>query len=574
MNVAGKQAVAVASRLKLAAGVSIAGTAFLIAPGPPPLEAKAPGVTHCYRSVCHRVRSVEQTRQLVGRTLIVDTSFYDMPGIDRFNTGVFTSNGERFNAGDPGRVASADLPDGTELLIRNPVNGRVSHVRVNDFGPFRGNRRLDVTRRVAEDLDFKHKGVVKLEVTVIAPPQEEDLRYRRNRPPRPTTGHLGVVFDAEVPELVARLVAERGTPEAAPVPTASVVAAAEPLPLIDAAAAPAQPHHSPAVSAMPAADEEANALAVAAIENAPSEQANEPSAVADTAVGFIAALTNAPAEENPPAEAIAMAELPQIASALSDDNRNGIEPVSIATEAQTTPVWGYALAQTGISQGDSSVTLSAPLSAALPAGLAVSSLALTAASVAQLLPLQHLYLVLVLLLLSSALFALHATAARAPALSRNAAQPRADARGSANAIIARVATEPVQTPAASMQQVAPASATSASKTPAEASPPPSTSVIGPEMTIEGTVKTLGRLIVSGTIRGRVEALELVLTRTGMIEGEINAKTVQISGAVRGRIEADAISFDAGSTCWADVIAATISVDSGAVVEGAFSRPRH
>ncbi len=181
----------------------------LTLPTLPPIEAKAPGVSHCYRGVCHRVRSVEETRRLIGQTVLVETSHYDHPSVDRFNTGTFTSNGERFDARDPARVASANLPDGTELLLRNPDNGLVSHVRVNDFGPFRGNRLLDVTRRVADDLGFARRGVTMLEVTVVAAPRVADLKYQKNRPRLPTHGHIGSVPQENVARLVANLIAER-----------------------------------------------------------------------------------------------------------------------------------------------------------------------------------------------------------------------------------------------------------------------------------------------------------------------------------------------------------------------------
>ncbi len=176
------------------------------------LAAKAPGVTHCYKRVCHRVRSITETRALVGRTLVVSTSYYGPPGIDRFNRGIFTSNGERFQAGDPGRAASSDLPDGTELIIRNPLNGRVSHVRINDFGPFHGSRRLDVTTRVAADLGFTKAGVIDLEVTVIAAPRAEDVTYRRNRTRMAVKGALGAFDNAEMPDLIARVMAQRSQP--------------------------------------------------------------------------------------------------------------------------------------------------------------------------------------------------------------------------------------------------------------------------------------------------------------------------------------------------------------------------
>ena len=172
------------------------------------LEAKKPGARHCYRQVCVRVRSVKETEKLVGTTLTITTSHYGDPRTDRFNTGRYTSNGERFSANDGSRTASADFPDGTELLLRNPDNGRVSHVRVNDFGPFMGARRLDVTQQVARDLDFFHRGVVDLEVTVLAAPTSDDHvnLYRRNRQSPETGGFMGHYSEVEVAGLAHELI--------------------------------------------------------------------------------------------------------------------------------------------------------------------------------------------------------------------------------------------------------------------------------------------------------------------------------------------------------------------------------
>lgn len=174
-----------------------------------PASAKAPGTRHCYGNVCHHVLTVEATARLIGKVQLVQTSFYDHPSVDRFNTGHYTSNGEVFDAASPGRVSSSDLPDGTELLIRNPTNGRASHVRVNDFGPFKSDRKLDVTRRVAEDLGFKNKGLAVLEVYVITAPLPEDRLYRRNRHVLDPGGHLGVVAEAELAPRIKALIEGR-----------------------------------------------------------------------------------------------------------------------------------------------------------------------------------------------------------------------------------------------------------------------------------------------------------------------------------------------------------------------------
>ena len=82
---------------------------------------------------------------LVGKTVRVTSLHKGDPSVDPFNGGTFMSNGERFNANDPTRTASATLPGGRELLLRNQDTGAASHVRVNDFVPFWVDRELYIT---------------------------------------------------------------------------------------------------------------------------------------------------------------------------------------------------------------------------------------------------------------------------------------------------------------------------------------------------------------------------------------------------------------------------------------------
>ena len=153
-----------------------------------PALSKTPGEVHCYHLVCHRVLTMEETNRLVGSTRILNTSYYDDPRLDGFNTGQLTSSGEKFDANNTGRVASSIFPDGTELLVWNPLNGRAADVRVNDFGPFRSNRTLDLTAALAKHLDITRKGVIGLQVTVIAPPPSDEPSYRKFRTYAETKG--------------------------------------------------------------------------------------------------------------------------------------------------------------------------------------------------------------------------------------------------------------------------------------------------------------------------------------------------------------------------------------------------
>jgi cytoskeletal protein CcmA (bactofilin family) len=169
-----------------------------------PAQAKSPGETHCYKKVCHRVKTIAETRRLVGETTSILTTYYDHPSVDRYNVGKYTSSGEVFNAGDPTRASSSNFPDGTELLVRNPENERTIHVRINDFGPFHSQRELDLTRAAAQAL-----GVITLDVTVVAPPPDGEPRYKRNRRYPPALGYVGTLDELEVTRLARLLIHDR-----------------------------------------------------------------------------------------------------------------------------------------------------------------------------------------------------------------------------------------------------------------------------------------------------------------------------------------------------------------------------
>jgi rare lipoprotein A len=53
--------------------------------------------------------------------------------------------------------------------VTNLENGRVIVVRVNDRGPFVGDRIIDLSRRAAETLDMKNQGTARMRVQYIRP---------------------------------------------------------------------------------------------------------------------------------------------------------------------------------------------------------------------------------------------------------------------------------------------------------------------------------------------------------------------------------------------------------------------
>ena len=154
-------------------------------------EAKTPGSTYCYHGICHRVKTIEETRSLVGLQQSIEASHYDDCTRDRYNPCGLTSSGERFRPDRPDNTASPIYPDGTTLLVWNPETKHALVVRVNNAGPYHGNRKLDLSVAAAEKLGFKDKGVAKLRVKVVKAPEPEEAKYSKLRNYAHVPGDIG-----------------------------------------------------------------------------------------------------------------------------------------------------------------------------------------------------------------------------------------------------------------------------------------------------------------------------------------------------------------------------------------------
>jgi rare lipoprotein A len=163
-------------------------------------EAKTPGSTYCYHGICHRVKTIEETRSLVGLQQSIEASHYDDCTRDRYNPCGLTSSGERFRPDRPDNTASPIYPDGTTLLVWNPETKHALVVRVNNAGPYHGNRKLDLSVAAAEKLGFKGKGVAKLRVKVVKAPEPEEAKYSKHRSYAHVPGDIGEYSSVEEAE--------------------------------------------------------------------------------------------------------------------------------------------------------------------------------------------------------------------------------------------------------------------------------------------------------------------------------------------------------------------------------------
>jgi rare lipoprotein A len=97
-----------------------------------------------------------------------------------------TANGEIFDM-ERLSAASPTLPMPIYAKVTNLTNGRSIVVRVNDRGPFRSNRIIDLSRRSAEVLGFRERGTARVRVQYLrrAPLNGDDSYERRHLASQP-----------------------------------------------------------------------------------------------------------------------------------------------------------------------------------------------------------------------------------------------------------------------------------------------------------------------------------------------------------------------------------------------------
>jgi rare lipoprotein A len=170
-------------------GLHVAALALLLASCGMP---ERPGpIARPERPVSDTPVKIGRPYQVAGITYVpADDRAYDEVGLaswygPQFH-GLATANGERF---DMDRIGAAHktlpLPCYAEVTALD--TGRTILVRINDRGPFVANRIIDLSRGAARLLSVEGKGVARVRVRRVEPPESERAMLRLGRPatPRP-----------------------------------------------------------------------------------------------------------------------------------------------------------------------------------------------------------------------------------------------------------------------------------------------------------------------------------------------------------------------------------------------------
>jgi rare lipoprotein A len=116
--------------------------------------------------------------QVAGRTYTPrEQPGYDKTGLASWYGEAFhrrkTSNGEWFDMNTL-TAAHPTLPIPSYAMVTNLENGNQVVVRINDRGPFVATRVIDVSKRAADVLGYRNKGIAKVRVRLIGPAPIDD----------------------------------------------------------------------------------------------------------------------------------------------------------------------------------------------------------------------------------------------------------------------------------------------------------------------------------------------------------------------------------------------------------------
>lgn len=99
-----------------------------------------------------------------------------------------TANGERFDMNTL-TAAHRTLPISSRVRVTNLANGKSVVVRINDRGPYHGNRVMDLSKAAAQELGFIRTGTAQVKIEPLASADGKTIQQQNRR--------SGIVTDAK-----------------------------------------------------------------------------------------------------------------------------------------------------------------------------------------------------------------------------------------------------------------------------------------------------------------------------------------------------------------------------------------
>lgn len=97
------------------------------------------------------------------------------------------------------------------------------------------------------------------------------------------------------------------------------------------------------------------------------------------------------------------------------------------------------------------------------------------------------------------------------------------------------------------------------------------SILAADLKIVGEISSTGTIEVMGEVEGSLSAHGLVIGGEGRVTGQVSAETIEVKGKLDGRVDSQNFTLRAAAQVVADVSYSTLVIESGAQIEGRFTR---
>jgi cytoskeletal protein CcmA (bactofilin family) len=99
------------------------------------------------------------------------------------------------------------------------------------------------------------------------------------------------------------------------------------------------------------------------------------------------------------------------------------------------------------------------------------------------------------------------------------------------------------------------------------------SILGSDLRITGEINCSGTVEIMGEIDGNITAAALIVGQEGRVSGSVKAGSVEVKGRLDGKVDSQSFAMRSTSNVAADITYDTLVIESGAQIEGRFTRAK-
>ena len=97
------------------------------------------------------------------------------------------------------------------------------------------------------------------------------------------------------------------------------------------------------------------------------------------------------------------------------------------------------------------------------------------------------------------------------------------------------------------------------------------SILSSDLRIVGEITSTGTVEILGEVEGSIAAHGLIIGGEGSVSGQVSADSVEVKGKLDGRVDSKSFTLRAAAQVTADISYSSLVIESGAQIEGRFTR---